>query len=656
MRTHWLAINILALIFAVLQSLMQRSTFGVRLENELSDIWFALRGVRSPPSEIVIVSLDLESYRRLNASPIKTWPRSLMVEFLRKIKAQNPEKVVIDIVFSGESTEPQADLELVEALHELPTVIADDAIPIGTGADVNVENMHPDPQFASAAGEVGRVTVPLDMGVVRRFRLLKDDDKSGLPTLAEAAVGMHVPTDPNFLLNYYGPAGSFRTVSIYQVIQEELPADFFRGKIVFVGYQLLTGAPDHPGDSFITPFSGNPFFGIEIHATAAANLLQGTYIRRASSAGERLPMALAVFMLSLLVLSFRPLCGALILATSTAAWAVWSYHAFLAGFFVPGLVAALLVLPFMLLASSIYYYLVVYRSRQQVREALSRYVSPEIAKRIADNPACHSYETESRAEVTMLFTDIRGFTGWAECNGNKEVLSTLNRYFSEIAAIVLDAQGTVMKYAGDGMFALWGAPLAVDMPSRRALQSALDIRRRVRQLGESGVLPFFETRAGLHRAEVSVGNLGERRRFDYTAVGDGVNITARLEDLNKKFGTGILLSEIVLNDLGGSYNCIKLGSVHLRGRAEPMTAYTLLEEQINTDLLEQWFLGLELLEQGRHAEGLNCFVSVAAHPGPLKVIAGQYIRTLTVCRYDPESALYSRVEEEPESGLYYPPG
>lgn len=627
-RRHWLTINITALLFALAQAVLQRSGFGTGLEYQLSDLWFHLRGPVSAPTEVVILSQDHESYSRLNLSPIKPWPRSHIVDLLRRLAVYRPKKVVIDIIFSGESEDLQADSDLAEALSQIHAVIGSDFISIGTGAEVKSEDMQPDPVYAASARELARISLPLDQDVIRRFRDRDGHSLQGLRTLAEAAASANEPTDPDFLINYYGPPGTIRTYSIYQLLQGAVPAEMLRDKLVFVGYGLATGIAGRPRDSFLTPFRGGPSFGVEIHATAAANLLHNSFIKRADPGRERLMICVLVFILSLSVLSLHPQWGAVLLGGVTAAWAIISYQSFTAGFFIPGLTAALVVMPFVLLASSVYYYLIVYRSRQQLREALGRYVSPEIAARIVNDAAQDFYRTENRLEVTMLFTDIKGFTSWAECNGHNQVLATLNRYFSEIAAIVLDSQGTVMKYAGDGMFALWGAPLAVDNPSKRALQAALDIRSRVRDLAEKGILPFFETRAGIHRAEVSVGNLGERRRFDYTAVGDGVNVTSRLEDLNKFFGTGILLSEEVLGNLDESFSCIKMGSVRLRGKSGKVTVYTLLEETARMDCLELWLKGVEDFEQSRFDEARRVFRLVSENSGPFAVAARQYLKAL----------------------------
>lgn len=579
MRKHWLIVNFIAALFWCLLIIVVW-VFPDVFEYKAAEWWFALRGPRKPPPGIVIVSLDRQSYNRLEASPFKTWPRKYQAALLRKLKSFGAKRVALDFAFQGESDDPAADAELARAMAEIPCVIAGGEIARETVTGRQLEEIKPKAEFINAAEALADITVPVDRGFARTYSPEAVREEGDLMRFSEAALGpegLKLARKPSSgdLINYYGPAGTFDTVSFHEVLlgDEVVLRERFRDRIVFVGYGLAFGGSGLGKDAFYTPYSPPSFFGVEVHATMAANLMEGSWIRRAPAKAAVMGMLVGGYLLTVFILSHTPLAGILAWASVVVFWGVSSYQFFLRGLFLPGLTVILSTLIFVIPASALYYYFVEYRSKQKIREALGAYVSPSLVEKIVKE-GLQTYETESKAQVTLMFTDIQGFTTWAEANQNLDVLATLNRYFSAVGAIIMDCQGTIIKYAGDGIFALWGAPVAVENASRQAVRAALEIQKNIARLTKIGELPDFKTRIGIHRAVVSVGNLGEKRRFDYTAVGDGVNLAARLEELNKKYGTSVIISDQVYEEVKDCFKCRNLGQAEIRGRKETVGVYT----------------------------------------------------------------------------------
>ena len=579
MRSHWLRINLLAFAIAVLPLVgMNSLKITPWLENKLATIWFTLRGPIEPPKDVAVITIDRESFHKLGVSPYRLLPRKYLAELLPKLKAAGAKGIAIDLIFQGESDDPAADLAFEDALAKTKPVLASDEIRLGAQAGAQSENMRPAERFAAKAGGTGNITMVTDDGAVRRFFQYTPDPNK--PELFQVGIGASTQSmaelTPYTMINFYGPARTVKTYSLYDALYggAHMPPDAFRDKYVFLGWGMNTGLPGRPDDSFVTPFLGPAMFGVEIHATKAGNVLEGSYIRRADPDLEFRLSGILALLLSVAAFSLRPQWAALLLSGAATSWAVVSYQMFLRSVFIPGLSVVTVVLPLIMITSALYYYFAVYRAQQRIRQTFSQYVSPRIVDRILEDPK-FDYQAESRVMVTMMFTDIQGFTSWAEEHrGN--VLATLNNYFGAIASEVLDSEGTLVKYIGDGMFALWGAPLEVRDASHRAVRTALRIKAKVAELGKAGKIPNFVTRIGIHRDEVSLGNLGEKRRFDYTAVGSGVNLTSRLEELNKELGTTILVSAAVYEEVRGDFRCESKGRRQIRGMKEPIEVFEVL--------------------------------------------------------------------------------
>jgi len=572
LRTSWLQLNLISAFVALLAVYFQGTSVAARMEYLLEDIYFALRGPISPPKELVIVSVDRKSYEALGVSPFSTLPRKYIAELLKVLAQERVKGVVFDTIFAGPSDDPAGDDALAQALQNPNIAIVGDA---GIPKEIDLgTRLVPYQKFSAA--KVGHVRLFPEFGVVRRFGRLWQKEYQPLSVVGASFLGdaQKIP-DGTDLINYYGEAESIPSIPIYKVLKGEFKAGDFKDKLVFVGWGMKIEGPGQAKDSFAVPTSKSTVFGVEIQATLAANIIDGSYIKNLfEPLRENLRLLfIGVFLVTMAALSLKPQGCAIFLGGLVSIWACVSYSFFLKGVFVPGLGLVALFVPPIIVGNSLHYYLVITRSRRIFENALSQYVSPMIAAKLAKSED-FDFDLDTVATVTMMLTDIQGFTSWAEEHKGRETLRALNRYFIAIAGVVLDNEGTVIKYIGDGMFALWGAPLDVSEPSRKAVSAALLIQEKLKKLIDSGDLPNFKTRIGIHREEVALGNLGEARKLDYTAVGDGVNITARLEELNKKFGTSIIISEVVYREVAQFFECESLGQVEIRGRKEPVRVYS----------------------------------------------------------------------------------
>ena len=404
---------------------------------------------------------------------------------------------------------------------------------------------------------------------------------------------LEVPLDGGtFFLNWRGPyrdpsrrdhPETYRVFPIAQILHSyqqvragetpEVSLETFRGKVVFVG---SSGAGLF--DTRANPFGPNDP-GVLIHATLADNLLTGDFLSRAPALANVAAIVLAALLAGLAV------------SLITAAW--WSAAAGL------GLAALYVGLAFALFRSGVWLdaatptlgilltftggmavnYMTEGRKKRQIREMFSKYVAPEYVAQLAEDPSKLDLSGR-RAELSILFSDIRGFTSISEKMQPHEVIEFLNEYLSQMAAIVKHSGGTLDKFIGDAVMAFWGEPVRHADHAVRAADCALAMRDATAALARRWVAegkPDIRIGIGINTAEVVVGNIGSlEHKLDYTVIGDGVNLASRLESQNKEFGTTIIISEFALAKLDDRYDVRQLGDVKVKGKEKPVAIYELL--------------------------------------------------------------------------------
>jgi adenylate cyclase len=374
-------------------------------------------------------------------------------------------------------------------------------------------------------------------------------------------------------LDFLGPPRTLPQVSAAAVLGGEVPTDALAGRIALIGFTAM-GFDEVP-----TPFAAVAP-GVELQATVLDNVVRGRALRRP---WWLVPVeAAAIVALGLLVgAALRWLPGPWG-ATAAAALAL-GYLLVTQGLFTGSGLAFGGIYPvgaivLCTLGGAVYRSVVEEGEKRKIRHAFQHYVSPEIAELIAREPARLQLGGERR-RVTVLFSDIRGFTGMAERLPPEILGELLNQYLETMTDVVLAHGGLLDKYIGDAVMAFWGAPVDAPDHAVRCCEAALDMRAALERLNlrwqEEG-LPQIQIRIGINTGDAVVGNFGSSRRFSYTAVGDGVNLASRLEQLNKSYGTGVLVSVWTRRAIGEEFICREIDHTRVKGRAQRVTVYELL--------------------------------------------------------------------------------
>jgi adenylate cyclase len=374
-------------------------------------------------------------------------------------------------------------------------------------------------------------------------------------------------------INYLGPPGTIPQVSAADVLAGRVPRDALANRIILIGF-TAAGYDEVP-----TPFT--PVApGVELQATLVDNVLHDRALRR--------PWWLApiegVLMLSLgllvaCVLRWMPTgwgMGAVAVLLMVTAW--WTQRLFTVNRLAVGGVYPLGAIVLCTLAGAVYQATAEGREKRKVRRAFAHYVNPAIADLIAEDPA-HLRLGGERRQLTILFSDIRGFTGIAEGVEPELLGELLNEYLGAMTDLIFRHEGLLDKYIGDAIMAFWGAPVAVADHATRCCDTALDMLASLAVLQErwrAAALPVFDIRIGINSGDAIVGNFGSSRRFAYTAVGDDVNLASRLETMNSRYGTRILISERTRHAIGPDFICREIDRTAVRGKAHPVTIYELL--------------------------------------------------------------------------------
>jgi adenylate cyclase len=375
-------------------------------------------------------------------------------------------------------------------------------------------------------------------------------------------------------------------ISYYQALnpREFLPEGALKGKIAVVGRVLKTSPePGRPSsDLFATPYlfaaASSLMSGAEIQANIVENFLHGTFLSRLGRRNAILLYLLMGLSGGLLQWRWRPLRSGLLTAIAALAYLAAASHALVEQrVWVPTVLMLFAFgIPYSL--GGIQAYLQSEARRREIRNLFSHYLSPAVLESLLANPGRVSLAGR-KVEATVLFCDIAGFTSLSEKLAPEDVARLLNRYFDEVTRIIFAHKGTVDKFIGDAVMAFWGDPLPDPDHAYHACAAALAIQDRIGVLREetSGDgLPGIEVRIGINTGGVIAGNMGSSDLFNYTVVGNTVNVASRLEAANKEWGTRILISGSVREKAGGRIAAKSLGPIPIRGKSQSVAIHELI--------------------------------------------------------------------------------
>ena len=382
--------------------------------------------------------------------------------------------------------------------------------------------------------------------------------------------GVKVPLSPDGTVHVPYRAGTpFPFFSAADVLAGRAPFSKLENRIVLLGSTA-------PGlsDLRVTPIS-TAFPGVEIHAHLIAGMIDGTTRYTPPWADHARLLAIIVLggLLTLVLLRFRPIVG--LLATLALLALLWAaYAAAWARFWVVPMATPMAVVAGLYLFNTAYGFFVESRSKRQMTKLFGQYVPPELAAEMSQDPAHYTMDGQSR-EMTVLFSDIRGFTNFSEKLPPAELAEVLNAYLSSMTEIVQKHRGTIDKYIGDAIMAFWNAPVDLADHAARAVQTALDMQAALPQLNKDFAArgwPEVHIGIGINTGRMSVGNMGSEFRMSYTVMGDAVNLGSRLEGITKQYGVGILVTQATV-DADNIHAFMKVDDVRVKGKATPVAIY-----------------------------------------------------------------------------------
>ncbi|MBI5345171.1 MAG: adenylate/guanylate cyclase domain-containing protein [Deltaproteobacteria bacterium] len=668
-RTVFIILGIASALIVVF-AYWYKPAFLVNTNLRAQDEMFSLRGAYRTPDEVVIVAIDEKSVNELGRWP---WPRqktARLIEMLRPAKA-----VAVDIVFS-EAENRAADAALSMAIKEagnvtlgyffrndssavpLPEAItqikrssiglinfigagefnpADTPAPAFSGVETNIPDIG-----RPAAGFGSFNIIPQKDGIYRSVTLVYGFNGGLYPNLALEAVrnysgGAEVINTADYgidsidigditiplneegalLLNFYGPGGSFKTYSASDVIEGRVSPDIFAGRLVFIGVteKAVYDIRPVPVDAL--------FPGVEILATIAGNIIERRFLIHDSrvAAFDIFMIVIIPVLFSLATLRARSTAVSLLIFSGTLIIFVFSeFYLFTRYSIKPGAVYPALSLLIAYISNEAYRNIVVEKKSRYLRKAFSSYVSPQLVSEILKDPGRLKLGGEKRV-VTVLFSDIRGFTALSERLAPEGLVRLLNDYLNPMTRIVLDHEGMLDKYIGDAIMAVFNAPVELSGHAEKACLAALEMITKLNEMNigwgwmKSGY-PALTVGIGINTGEAVVGNMGAELRFDYTAIGDTVNLASRLEGMNKLYHTSVIISEYTYEEVKERFLVRELDLVRVKGRERPVVMYELLGEKAGPEaavkerLMERFREGLLLFRSRRFPEARNVFQAI----------------------------------------------
>jgi adenylate cyclase len=632
-----------------------------------------LAGSNTPDNRIKLIIVDQRSLDILAEEYQFQWPvsRQFYVPIIEMLNRGGAKAIGFDLVFSESSHFLVADDEAFAGAvkrSRVPVVVT--AVPYEKGPEPNPAELErlielnqessgalsekiKASTLASYPGALMPIKSLLDSGasiasvredpdadgIFRRYSLGSQVAGSFVPSMALALYDkMNVPSDgfelnlenndhSRKIINYRGAGGAYKSYSFIDIISSWASIESadrgesadpplvdpseFKDAVVIVGV-WAAGLQD------LRPTPLDPKFrGVEVHATALDNILHGNFVKEVSFVYAALIAAIFI----------GALCAGIIFVDNLIAAGAVSLLLIIALLVTSGFFAlnnhwlpTFSPLLGMILASIgcfSWKYALEGRERRFLKAAFRCYVSPSVIEKIIADPSRLKLGGEKR-ELSIFFSDIKGFTAISERMEPSRLSELLNRYLTEMTGIIQQSGGTVDKYVGDAVVAFWNAPLDVSDHADRAVSAALDCQKRLSELApiwqkEFGVV--LSARIGIHTGVVSVGNFGSNDRFNYTMIGDAANLASRLEGANKKFGTEVLISEDTYKKLSPNNEVRALGAVRVLGREAPVQVFEPLSVgRFSKEHLEQFRVGLDSFKKGNRELAYSSFKALSKDP------------------------------------------
>jgi len=643
------------------------------MELKALDLRMVSRGQLPTTGQVIIATVDEKSLSEIGRWP---WSRSMTAKLVDSLKEYGAKAVGFDIVFAEpeQSACPSADAILAKSVKSAKNVslgyffhtsmkdvefLTEEYINAsgsliggsmysmvrekGHEGDYNLITAYAPVPSIKAIAESGENcgyfnAFPDPDGVIRWSPLVikfQDNFYYSLPiallmqyldypmivlNLAEFGVDgvmlgdLRIPTDEigRLLINYLGPAKTFPHYSISDIIAGRLSPELIKGKIVIVG-ATATGIYDLR----VTPFS--PVYpGVELHATVVENILQGNFLEQ-SAWTTFIDICGIIFfgmIIGIAIPRLKALQGILLVMVLLGGFVAGNTLIFAKYNTWLNMVYPVLTMMTIYLVITVYRYFTEEREKKKIRGAFQYYLTASVINELLKDPTKLKLGGDKK-DLTVMFSDIRGFTTISEKLTPEELVHLLNEYLTAMTDIVFKYEGLLDKYIGDAIMAVFGAP--VDQPDHamRSCRTALEMMATLKGLQQKWAAegrPFVDIGVGINSGDMVVGNMGSNMRFDYTVMGDNVNLSSRLEGINKEYGTHIVISEFTYEVVKEEVFCRELDAVRVKGKKLPVKIYELICERKDAaeheEYIGRFHAGLAHYKAAHWDEGIAAFKSV----------------------------------------------
>ncbi|KKS77764.1 MAG: Adenylate cyclase [Candidatus Woesebacteria bacterium GW2011_GWB1_43_14] len=592
---HTLAIG--AAIWIALTTLFTLGFFET-WQLKLSDTLFSSRPVSS---DIVIIAIDDASIQKIGQWP---WKRSTHAALINKIT--DAKVIGLDISFSEES-DPAEDQALSDAINNAGNVVL-------AAQKRKNESLFP-------------------------IKVLNNNSKVGFTNTIAGTDGItrHIEIDDHFIcqisdctktivenglmrINFVSPPGSYQRYSYVDIASSE-NIDIFKDKIILIG----ATAPDLHDNQMTPVSSGVPMDGVEILANAIQTVNENNYLSKESSEFTILEILIITLLLSLLLSNIKITLAPLASGLLFVGFLIYVILSFDNGA-IKNIIFPSFAILITTIADIIYKYFSEARQKRFIKKALSYYLSSSVMDEVLKDPNKLKLGGE-RKNISVLFSDIAGFTTISERLAPEILSQLLNNYLTKMTDIVFKYDGVLDKYIGDAVMAFWGAPIKTSDHALMACITALDMKealQSIKELWAKEGINGFDVRIGINTGEMVVGNMGSEMRFDYTLIGDNVNLGSRLEGINKVYGTSIIISESTYKRVKHKVVARKLDKVAVKGKKQGITIYELQRlgkpSDKEIEFLDQFENAHKLYEDGDFKNALKEFKKIK-NDNPSKIFA-----------------------------------
>lgn len=563
---------------------------------------------QNPSDEIVIIAIDEKSISSTELGRFYDWPRTNHATVIENLEEAEAKAIGIDLFFTEESETitrnellKTYDLEKFDPFLSHPN---DLALADALNDKVTIARIPQDQNLKifEEKAKIGLVNVEADAdGVVRRLQT-KDSFSSVISGVT--------PQQEEMLINYFGDPYSYNRISYSDVFNDNFDHELVKDKIALIGITTPKVAQDHKPTPKNT---AQPMPGIEIHANAIQTMIDDAYLENQSQTSQIITIV-AISLILALLLSFLNIWIGIGVTIAIGSLYYGSAHLTYKNGLILNLIYPFIAIALTYFGVILYRYFAELREKKYVKGAFGRYLSPTVMSSVLSNPD-QLHLGGTKREVTVFFSDIKGFTTISEQFEPEILIGIVNEYLTAMTDIVMANQGTLDKYVGDAIVAYFGAPIDQPDHARRACETALQMRERLVELNAKWLAegkPELDFRIGINTGQVIIGNIGSEKRFDYTMIGDEVNLGSRLEGANKQYGTNVMISESTYASVQGGFDVRELDVVRVKGKQMPVRVYELLARpgklsKIGHDLMVPYNKGLALYRERKFTEAKSEF-------------------------------------------------